>query len=79
MDGLDKFGPFQVEKYEKGLEKTFEFLARTPYAAAERGELDPPVRVYPFYAHVIIYRVEGDDIVIVGVRHGHEDWLNQSF
>jgi len=74
MDGLDQFGPLQVEKYEAGLTKTFEFLGRTPHAAAEHDEYDPPVCIYPFYAHVIIYRLDGDEVVIMRICAAREDW-----
>lgn len=37
-------------------------------------EYSPVVRVHPYRAHVIVYQIENGGIVIVRVRHGHEDW-----
>lgn len=42
--------------------------------ARVRGEFEPPVRIHPWKAHVIVYVIEGDDILVVRVRHGREDW-----
>lgn len=74
VDGLDIFGPAQTERYEAGLNKTLEFLARNPRATAEHGEYTPPVRVCPYQAHIIIYRIEDDDVFVVRICHSREDW-----
>lgn len=43
--------------------------------ARERHEISPPVRIHPFKAHLVVYRVEDNgDILIIRIRHGHEDW-----
>lgn len=43
--------------------------------ARERAELSPPVRIHPFKAHLVVYLSESEtDILIIRVRHGHEDW-----
>ena len=42
--------------------------------AREKRELRPPVRFHPYGAHLIVYVVEGDDILIVRVLHGRQDW-----
>ncbi|PBB64827.1 plasmid stabilization protein ParE [Mesorhizobium sp. WSM4312] len=35
----------------------------------------PPMRIHPFKAHLVVYRIEADGhILIVRIRHGHEDW-----
>ena len=48
--------------------------------ARQRRELSPPMRIHPFKAHLLIYRIEEDgDILIVRVRHGHEDWTDEAF
>ena len=39
-----------------------------------RLEYDPPMRVFAFKAHVIVYHQEQDGVLIQRVRHGHEDW-----
>jgi len=74
LDGLDRFGLAQAGKYHDGLEAAFAFLGEYPRAARLRHEIDPPVRAHPYKAHLIIYDVEEDGIVILRVRHGREDW-----
>lgn len=74
-----QFGIRQAEIYYTDLEATFQFLVENPRAARERAEVYPPVRVHPFQSHVVVYRIDGNDIVIVGVRHSPENWLNDDW
>jgi toxin ParE1/3/4 len=77
VQGRQTFGLKQVESYYAQLVDCLEFLAQFPKAARERPEIDPPVRVHPFVSHLIISREVGENILILGVRHGHEDWVTQ--
>lgn len=73
--GAAEFGIQQAERYHDLMDKTFRFLAQNPEAARERVEIMPPVRIHPFESHVVIYTVDAnDDILIIRVRHGREDW-----
>lgn len=77
--GLDLFGRSQAFAYQDGLERSFAFLADFPRAARLRAETDPPVRVYRFKAHLIVYELdEGDTVVVLRVRHGAEDWASEA-
>lgn len=71
------FGVEQAVTYRDGLIKTFEFIAEFPRVARERLEIDPPVRAHPYKSHIVIYIIEGDDVLILGIRHGREDWASQ--
>jgi toxin ParE1/3/4 len=74
--GLAMFGLDQADKYHEGLTATFAFLADYPRAARVRFEITPPVRAYRYKSHMIIYEIDDDDaVIILRVRHGHEDWL----
>jgi toxin ParE1/3/4 len=73
-EGLERFGPHQVARYEAGLQKAFDLLARNPKIASEHSEYTPPVWIYPFQAHVIIYFIVEEDIFIVRVCHSRDDW-----
>lgn len=47
--------------------------------ARERDEIDPPVRIHPFKAHLVVCRIEDDEtIFVVRIRHAHEDWATDS-
>ena len=60
--GASEFGLRQAEKYHRGLERTFDFLAANPRASRERDEFSPPMRLHPFGVHVVIYRIVGENI-----------------
>lgn len=73
--GAEQFGVDQADSYHALLERTFEFLAQNPFAARKRLELSPPVRIHPLQSHLVIYQIRDDNsILIVRVRHAHEDW-----
>ena len=75
-EGLEQFGLAQANRYHEGLAATFSFLAQYSRAAREREEIRDPVRIYPYRAHVIVYELgPGDEVLILRVRHGREDWL----
>jgi toxin ParE1/3/4 len=74
LEGARQFGPAQADRYHNGLEALFDLLAQFPRAAHERDQTEPPVRIHPYRSHVIVYRVLDDDILIIRVRHGREDW-----
>jgi len=73
----EQFGVDQADPYHTLLERTFEFLAENPFAARKRLELSPQVRIHPVQSHLVIYQVEDNgNILIVRIRHGHEDWAD---
>ena len=74
MEGLDQFGPAELAKYEAGLQKTLDTLSRNPRITVEYDSYHPPVRIHPFQAHIIIYRIENEDVFVVRVCHSREDW-----
>ena len=49
-------------------------LCSHPEIARERTEIDPPVRLHPYRSHLIIYRIEGDHLVIIRVVHSRQHW-----
>ena len=78
IDGTDRFGRAQADKYHDGMEAVFAFLAEYPRAARLRQEINPPVRAHPYKAHLIVYDIEPDNgIVILRVRHSREDWQSE--
>lgn len=72
--GAVRFGVAQAERYQDGLFATSQMLADNPLMARERRELTPPVRLYPFQAHMIAYVEDGAGVLIVRVLHGRQDW-----
>lgn len=74
--GVEMFGAAQAERYHEGLEHAFDLLSDFPLAATERAELGGS-RVHPYKSHIIVYRLDGLNILIQRVRHASEDWVGQ--
>ncbi|MEE4013360.1 type II toxin-antitoxin system RelE/ParE family toxin [Roseibium sp. FZY0029] len=75
IEGVSGFGVAQAEKYHAEMEATFDLISSNPRIARERQEIDPPVHIHPFGSHIVIYTVDAkNDVLIIRVRHGREDW-----
>lgn len=74
QDGEAKFGAERAIGYFDALVDTFEKIANAPYVNRARMEFAPPARVAHFRAHIVLYQVLPDGVLIVRVRHGREDW-----
>lgn len=73
--GARNFGAAQAELYHAGLVNAFERIADQPLTARERLEFRPPVRLYPYRAHIVVYLVdEAGGVMVVRVLHGRQDW-----
>ena len=68
------FGMAQAERYQDTLDAAFRLISEFPEIARERTELDPPVRVHPCKAHLVVYVIQPDGPLVVRIRHAHEDW-----
>lgn len=78
LAGTDMFGTMQADRYQEELFKAFAFLAEFPRAARLRHEIAPPVRAFPYKAHLIVYDIgEDNDVLVVRVRHAREDWTTE--
>ena len=75
LNGIRDFGPDQAEAYLAELLETCDVLSDNPALARLREEFRPPVRIHPHGAHIIIYRDIENDILIIRIRHGREDWV----
>lgn len=78
VQGTELFGVQQAVRYHRRLRATFELLAANPRMARERAEYDPPVRIHPVGSHVVVYVVDDrDEVLILRIRHGREDWAGE--
>lgn len=76
--GLRLFGEAQARRYHSDLFRVFALIAGFPRIARERAEISPPVRIHPHKAHLVVYLVDdADEVLIVRVRHGHENWTER--
>lgn len=77
--GIRSFGALVAKRYHDELFSVIEVIAANPRMARERHEISPPVRIYPFKAHLVVYRIDDDgSIFVIRIRHGHEDWIRDS-
>lgn len=78
-EGVRLFGPVQARRYHDELFAIFDLIVANPRMARERHELSPSMRIHPFKAHLVVYQIEEDGgVLIVRVRHGHEDWSSEA-
>ena len=75
-ESVSQFGLKQADQYHDALFDVFELLATNPKMARERPEFARPYRIHRFQSHVIVYQIEGDNLMIIRVRHGREDWFS---
>ncbi|WP_267554937.1 type II toxin-antitoxin system RelE/ParE family toxin [Rhizobium rhizogenes] len=74
--GVRLFGLAQARRYHDELFAILGLIAASPRMAREREEISPPVRIHPFKAHLVVYRIEESGaIFVIRIRHGHEDWI----
>lgn len=72
--GLRMFGKQQAARYHDALFDLLDLIAANPKMARERPEITPPVRIMPYKAHLVVYVIdENEDVIVVRVRHGHEN------
>ncbi|CAC9597650.1 hypothetical protein [uncultured Gammaproteobacteria bacterium] len=77
IEDAREFGIKQAQKYLSLLSDVLDLLDKNPKLAQQRFEINPPVRIYPFQAHLIIYLIDtSNNILIVRVRPQREDWVN---
>lgn len=77
--GVEMFGVAQADRYVDGLLSALDLIADFPGAARLRTELKPPIRAYPYKSHLVLYDIDPTgEVLIVRIRHGHEDWAGQA-
>ena len=75
VDGAIMFGQEQAEHYHAGLETTLKMLAEYPYSGKEQLSITPPVRIFTFRSHLIIYSIDRHDILVLRVLNARQDWI----
>ena|SRR3974390_3144388 len=63
-----------ADKVESAIRETIALLARTPDAGHSREDLTvEPVKFFPVYSYLIVYRPETKPLEVVAILHGHRD------
>lgn len=61
-------------RIESAIRDRIVLLARTPGAGHWRRDLtEQPVKFFPIYSYLIVYRPETKPLQVVSILHGHRD------
>lgn len=74
LHGAAEWSPEQADRYVDGITAVFDLLCAMPGIARERPEFNPPVRIHPSGAHMIVYRIVGDQLDVLRILGGRQDW-----
>lgn len=70
------WGEAQAETYLQGLGQLFIFLTENSEIARERVEIHPPVRLYPYQSHLVIFICNDSTLEVIRVVHNRSDWMD---
>ena len=73
------WGIRQAEDYIDQMDVAFQLVAGQPLMCCERQDFSPPVRIYHQAHHLIVYKIETDNITIIRILHESMDideWLS---
>jgi toxin ParE1/3/4 len=73
--GIEMFGERQADRYYDGLLTLVDQLLAFPESAPARLSGKTEVRVATYQSHRIIYRLMGDELVLLRLLHGHQDMV----
>lgn len=54
--------------------KLLNMLTVVPSAGRIHQTVAPPIRLHPYQSHHVMYRERGNDIVILRIIHGRQNW-----
>lgn len=74
-EGALRFGYTQSEVYEQEIVAMLDTLADHPHMASERQASQSLVRLMPCGSHNILYIVENEDVIVLRVLHGLQNWF----
>jgi antitoxin ParD1/3/4/toxin ParE1/3/4 len=63
-----------ADRVESAIRQKIDFLARNPVSGHSRNDLtDEPVKFFPVYSYLIVYRPESKPLQVVAILHGYRD------
>jgi toxin ParE1/3/4 len=72
-DGAVNYGLAASDRHIEGFRRLFALLRDQPFAGRQRGDLSRGMRSLSHRPHVILYRVDGDTVVIDRIIHQARD------
>lgn len=73
VDGMRRFGVARSDAYAVGLRDELDLLTDNPYLGRLKLEFGPPVRLWTYRSHVIVYMIENEDVVVLRILHHRQD------
>ena len=67
--GIERWGVDRAATYVQTLQESFDLLLRHPFAGRARGEIAPDLRSLRHRSHIILYRVDGDSVIVARILH----------
>ena len=64
----------QAIAYLRGLDAVITLLCAFPGMARERPEFSPPVRLYPYRSHIVVYLAHDESLYVIRLLHAKSDW-----
>lgn len=74
LHGAAEWSVEQADQYVDGITAVLDLLCAMPGIARERSEFTPPVRIHPSGAHLIVYRSVSDQLDVLRILGGRQDW-----
>lgn len=71
--GIAEYGMANAEAYIADLLNLFELIGREPLLMRLRDEYQPAVRLRAFKEHVVVYRDDDGDVLIIRLLYGRQD------
>lgn len=70
----EQWSTAQAATYLTGLDAALQLLCDYPEMARLRAELSPPVRLYRYRAHLIVYLSDDATLDVLRVVHSRANW-----
>lgn len=74
--GIREYGAAAADRYLAELFAKFEVIAQWPFAARERPNAQPPVRLSPQRAHNVLHTIAENTVVVLRVFHHAVNWID---
>ena len=77
LHSLKTYGEAAAGRYIGQLLDLYDLILSQPEMARQREEIDPPVRIHPYGAHLIVYRIGEGTVTIIRILPSAADWQNE--
>ncbi|WP_055046180.1 type II toxin-antitoxin system RelE/ParE family toxin [Devosia sp. A16] len=74
--GVLTYGLKLSEEYSGRLQGAIDRLGDYPMLGREHDEINPPVRLYRYESHHILYAIRDGELLVLRVLHGSVDWIS---